>query len=94
MAWTVHELATTLPSCPCCASALLELSDMWGAFYACEECGYEVEDLQADLEIRYTAPLRQAVLASTYRVDQKSRHLEGRRICQVSVEAPGSPWAS
>lgn len=93
MAWMVRELTTTFPSCPCCTSPLLELSDMWGAFYACEECGYEVEALEIDLEMKHPRPLREAVFAGSYRLDH-SRYLEGRGICQVSGEAPGSPWAS
>ncbi len=31
--------------CPHCGSTLFELSDMWGPFYACEDCGYEFSPL-------------------------------------------------
>ncbi len=31
--------------CPHCDSPLFELSDMWGPFYACEDCGYEFSPL-------------------------------------------------
>jgi DNA-directed RNA polymerase subunit M/transcription elongation factor TFIIS len=51
MVWTARDLNTTFPSCPLCTSSLLELSDMWGVFYACDECGYETEALEAGLEI-------------------------------------------
>jgi hypothetical protein len=50
MAWTARYLNTTFPSCPLCASSLLELSDMWGVFYACDECGYETETIDPSPE--------------------------------------------
>lgn len=31
--------------CPHCDGPLFELSDMWGPFYACEDCGYEFSPL-------------------------------------------------
>ena len=43
MVRTARDLNSTFPSCPLCASSLLELSDMWGVFYACDQCGYETE---------------------------------------------------
>ena len=66
---------------------------MWGVFYGCEECGYEVEALDTDLSMNYPRPLREAVLISSYELDH-SRYPEERGKCQVSDEAPGSPWAS
>lgn len=50
MVWTARDSNTTFPSCPLCASSLLELSDMWGVFYACDECGYETEAIDPSLE--------------------------------------------
>ncbi len=92
MVWTVRELTTTLPPCPCCTSPLLELSDMWGVFYACEDCGYEVETLETDLSMKRTRPPREAVSVGGYRLDHGGE-LEGRGTCQASDEAPGSHWA-
>jgi hypothetical protein len=66
---------------------------MWGAFYACDECGYEVDALETDLEMKHPRPLRETVFAASYQQDH-GPYLEGSRICQVSGEAPGSPWAS
>jgi predicted amidophosphoribosyltransferase len=79
MAWNVRELTATFPTCPFCGSPLLESSDMWGAFYACEECGYEGEALETELEINHPQPLAEAVFASSYRPDH-SPYLEGRRL--------------
>jgi len=50
MVWTARDRNTAFPSCPLCASFLLELSDMWGVFYACDECGYETETIDPSPE--------------------------------------------
>ncbi len=51
MAWTAHSFTAPLPPCPSCASSLSELSDMWGAFYACDACGYEIDVSETDQEV-------------------------------------------
>jgi DNA-directed RNA polymerase subunit M/transcription elongation factor TFIIS len=40
-----YSSLTFLGPCPHCGSPLFELSDMWGPFYACEDCGYEFSPL-------------------------------------------------
>ena len=40
-----YSSLTFLDPCPHCDSPLFELSDMWGPFYACEDCGYEFSPL-------------------------------------------------
>jgi hypothetical protein len=40
-----YSSLTFLNLCPHCDSPLFELSDMWGPFYACEDCGYEFSPL-------------------------------------------------
>jgi hypothetical protein len=45
MVSTGYSSLTFLGPCPHCDSPLFELSDMWGPFYACEDCGYEFSPL-------------------------------------------------
>jgi hypothetical protein len=40
-----YSSLTFFGPCPHCGSPLFVLSDMWGPFYACEECGYEFSPL-------------------------------------------------
>ena len=40
-----YSSLTFLGPCPHCDSPLFELSDMWGPFFACEDCGYEFSPL-------------------------------------------------
>ncbi len=51
MVLKVHDFDTALPPCPYCTSSLLKLSDMWGVFYACDDCGFEEETLEGLREI-------------------------------------------
>jgi hypothetical protein len=50
--------------CPHCGSPLFELSDMWGPFYACEECGYEFDPLE--LEPKHLQPRGQPAFAGSF----------------------------
>lgn len=54
--------------CPHCDSPLFELSDMWGPFYACEECGYEFDPL--DLEPKHLQPRGQPAFAGSFRLNE------------------------
>jgi hypothetical protein len=40
-----YSSLTFFGPCPHCGNPLFELSDMWGPFYACEDCGYEFSPL-------------------------------------------------
>jgi hypothetical protein len=64
--WTVYDFSTKIPSCPYCDRPLSESSDLWGVFYACNECGYEVEAPEASLELKqleHRRLVRQAIAA-------------------------------
>jgi DNA-directed RNA polymerase subunit M/transcription elongation factor TFIIS len=60
---TGYSSLSFLGLCPHCGSTLLELSDMWGPFYACEDCGYEFSPLV--LETNRAQPQSQPVSASS-----------------------------
>jgi len=74
MAWTdsTADVAATL--CPQCDSSLSELSDVWGPFYACDECGYELDGVEMEMDRSRNAAL---VLASRYRLASGSASSTG-----------------
>jgi hypothetical protein len=60
-----YSSLTFLGVCPHCSGPLFELSDMWGPFYACEECGYEFDPLE--LEPTRLRPRGQPAFAGSFR---------------------------
>ena len=54
--------------CPCCAGPLSELFDLWGPFYACEDCGNEFDPFE--LEPKHLQALAQPALAGSSRLDR------------------------
>jgi hypothetical protein len=67
---TGYSSLTFSGPCPHCDGPLFELSDMWGPFYACEDCGYEFSPLV--LKTNRVQPQRQPVFAGSFRLDHDS----------------------
>jgi hypothetical protein len=84
-----YSLRTSLGTCPHCDGSLFEMSDMWGPFYGCEECGYEFDPLE--LEPKHLQPQGPPAFAGSF-WSNRNNGSNGRRIVwQVSGAVPGSP---
>ncbi len=75
--------------CPHCDNCLFELSDMWGPFYACEECGYEFDPL--DLEPNHLQPQGQPAFAGSLWLNRDNGSDGRRMVWQASGEVRGLP---
>ncbi len=84
-----YSLRTSLGVCPHCDGSLFEMSDMWGLFYACEECGYEFDPLE--LEPKHLQPQGQPTFAGSLRSIGENGSKGRRMAWQVSGAVPGSP---
>lgn len=74
-------------TCPHCDSPLCKLSDMWGSFYACEDCGYEFDprDLEPkDLQL----PGQPASAASSW-LDRRNGS-DGTRVVSLAASEVGA----
>ena len=76
-------------TCPHCDSPLFELFDLWGPFYACEDCGYEFDPLE--LEPKHLQPLGQPALAGSSWLDRDNGSDGTRMAWQASGEVYASP---
>ena len=76
-------------TCPHCDSSLFELSDMWGPFYACEECGYEFDPLE--LEPNHLQPQGQPAFAGNPWPNRDNGSEGTRTARQASGAVPGLP---
>ena len=76
-------------TCPHCDSHLFQLSDMWGPFYACEECGYEFDPLE--LEPKHLQPQGQSASAGSFWLNRDNGSDGRRRVWQASGAVRGSP---
>jgi DNA-directed RNA polymerase subunit M/transcription elongation factor TFIIS len=63
-----YSSLTFLGLCPHCGSTLSELSDMWGPFYACEDCGYEFSPLV--LKANRAQPQSEPVFVGSLRLNE------------------------
>jgi hypothetical protein len=76
-------------TCPHCDSPLFELCDMWGPFYACEECGYEFDPLE--LEPKHLQTQGQPPFAGSFWLNRDNGSDGGRMVRQASGAVPGLP---
>ena len=67
MVSTSYSSLTFFGLCPHCDSPLFELSDMWGPFFACEECGYEFSPLV--LEMNHSQPQGEPAFAGSFQLE-------------------------
>lgn len=77
-------------TCPHCDSTLLQLCDMWGPFYACEECGYEFDP--RELDPKHLQPQGQPAFAAGFSPNGGNGS-DGRRApsWQAPTKALGPP---
>jgi hypothetical protein len=73
--------------CPHCACALDELWDMWGPFYACEECGYEFDP--GDLVPNHHQSRGQPALADGLWLSRDNGSDAGATLQQAPAEVHG-----
>jgi len=76
-------------TCPHCASSLSELADLWGPFYACEDCGYEFDPLE--LEPKHLQSLGQPAFAASPRLDRDNGSDATRMVWRASGELYALP---
>ena len=86
-----YSSLTFFGPCPHCDSPLFELSDMWGPFYACEECGYEFDPLE--LEPKHLQPQGQPAFAGSFWLNRDNGSNGRRMAWQASGAVPGVPSA-
>jgi len=84
-----YSSLTFLGTCPHCNGPLFVLSDMWGPFYACEECGYEFDPLE--LEPKQLRPQGQPVFASSLWLNRDNGSDGRRMVWQASGAVHGLP---
>jgi len=92
MVWARYATSGASGTCPRCHAPLLETADMWGPVYVCDDCGYEMDELDSDGEP--PRPQRQLALASDVRLVPVPRPAGRNTACQASDAALGLPWAS
>ena len=92
MTWVGYTANVTTSLCPYCNSPLSELSDMWGPFYACEECGYEVDEVETEME--RPRPNGNLVFASGFRPAADEGGGGEKPIRQPAEAGGGLPLAS
>jgi len=76
-------------TCPHCASSLSALFDLWGPFYACEDCGYEFDPLE--LEPKHLQSLGQPAFAASSWLDRDNGSDGTRMVWQASGEVYALP---
>jgi len=86
-----HSALISAGTCPHCASSLFELSDMWGPFYACENCGYEFDPLE--LEPKHLRPRGQPVFAGSSWLDRDNGSAGTMMVWQPSGELCALPMS-
>jgi rubredoxin len=82
-----YSSLTFSATCPHCASPLFTLSDMWGPFYACEECGYEFDPLE--LEPKHLRPQGEPAFAGSFWLNRDNGSDDRRMVWQGSGAVPG-----
>ena len=92
MTWVGYTANVTTSLCPHCDSPLSELSDMWGPFYACEECGYEVDEVETEME--RPRPNGNLAFASGFRLAADEGGRGEKPIRQPAEAGGGLPLAS
>jgi uncharacterized protein YbjT (DUF2867 family) len=92
MVWMRYAISGASRTCPRCDAPLLEMADMWGPVYVCDDCGYEVDDLDSDGEP--SRPERQLVLTGDFWLTPAPSAAGRSTTWQASDAAPGLPWAS
>jgi len=92
MVWARYATSSASGACPRCDAPLLEMADMWGPVYVCDDCGYEMDELDSDGEPRSSQ--RQLALPSDLRLIMTPGSAERSSAWQASDAALGLPWAS
>ncbi len=92
MVWARYAIGGVSGTCPRCDAPLLETADMWGPVYVCDECGYEMDQLDSDGEPR--RPQQQLALAGDLWLIPAPSPPGRSTAWQASDAAPGLPWAS
>lgn len=92
MVWARHAISGGSGTCPRCDAPLLEMADMWGPVYVCDDCGYEVDELDSDGEPPRAQ--RQLLLSGGLWLTPAPIPAGRRTTWQASDAAPGLPWAS
>jgi len=92
MVWARHATSAAFGTCPRCDALLLETADMWGPVYVCDDCGYEMDELDSDGEPLHAQrqlalPIDTALIA----IPSSARRSTA---WQASDVALGLPWAS
>lgn len=92
MVWARYAISSSSGTCPRCDAPLMEMADMWGPVYVCDDCGYEMDDLDRDGEP--TGWQRQLALPGDLRLITAPGSAGRSTAWQASDVALGLPWAS
>ena len=92
MVWARYAISGASGTCPRCDAPLLETADMWGPVYVCDDCGYEMDEMDSDGEP--TRSQHQLALASDLRLIPAPSPAGRTTAWQASDAALGLPWAS
>ena len=92
MVWARYAISGASGTCPRCDAPLLEMADMWGPVYVCDDCGYEMDALDTDGEP--TPWQRQLALPSELGLIAAPSSARRSTAWQASDAALGLPWAS
>ena len=92
MVWARYAIGGATGTCPRCDAPLLETADMWGPVYVCDDCGYEMDELESD----GAPPRSQRQLALPIDLGLIAAPGSTRRSTgwPASDAALGLPWAS
>jgi uncharacterized Zn finger protein (UPF0148 family) len=92
MVWVMYAMSGASRTCPRCDAPLLEMADMWGPVYACDDCGYEVDELDSDGEPHRLQ--HQLVLSGDSWLTPAPSAAGSSSTWQASDTERGLPWAS
>ena len=92
MVWARYATSSVLGTCPRCDAPLLEMADMWGPVYVCNDCGYEMDGLDSDGES--LGSQRQLALPSDLWLVPAPSPAGRNTAWPASDAALGLPWAS
>jgi len=92
MVWARYAISCAFGTCPRCDAPLLEMADMWGPVYVCDDCGYEMDRLDSDGEP--PGSQRQLALPSDLWLITDPDSARRSTAWPGSDAALGLPWAS
>jgi hypothetical protein len=92
MVWARYAIGGPSGICPRCDAPLLEMADMWGPVYVCDNCGYEMDGLDTDGDP--ASSQRQLALPGNPTLIAAPGSAGRSTTWPASDAALGLPWAS